>query len=63
MKIYAFIINALTAFMAVGTQFGMDRYKMMGRKFSHKRIQRKLNSDKVINLTDFGVYLRKLKKF
>ena len=65
MKIYAYMISVLAAFMVVGTQYGLDRHKMLTRKFLIRKLQRKVISNKVkpMQLKDFGSFLREIKKF
>ena len=62
MKIFAYIISGLAAFMAVGTQHGLDRYKIQGTKFLHRKIHRKNISNKVMHFKEFGNFVRNLKK-
>ena len=59
MKMYSYLISALTAFMAVGTQLGLDRHKMRFNLIQRKFVS---NNTKHIHLNDFGVSLRKLRK-
>ena len=61
MNIFLFIICGLTAFMAVGTQFGQDQQKIRGRHFPSKKRTRHLrNWIKPMTMPDFKGFLTAL---